>query len=265
MVAGLPAQYYRAQFLVRHFTMPGTPPEFRTPQDMGSVMYKRRSGCGSLWSVLLLTGSLLSGQAQAVTVNFSGFLDLIDRDDGGAVFSGVPLGTAFTGFIVDSPISGSITAMLPPAGPAGDITAAFGCCIAADPAPVLSNNTALDSTTAGILNAVTGTGNFSVGDIFDFVDIEGDAMTAGNGRIEIGLSYLLDQNTYSGSSVPTFPLDPNDIVLALFFIIEEDSGGTEIYNALGVLQPVPVPAAFWLFGSGLLALGGMARRRRLRL
>ena len=228
-------------------------------------MYWRLSLRNLLLSVLLMTGSLLTGQVQAATVNFSGFLDLIDRDAGGAVYSSVPLGTAFTGFIVDSPISGSITAMLPPAGPAGDITTAFGCCIAASSAPVLSNNTVLDLTTAGILNAVTSPGTFNAGDVFDLVDIEGDALTAGNGRIEIGLSYLLDQNTFTGSSVPTFPLDPNDVVLALFFIIEEASDGTEIYNALGVLQPVPVPAAFWLFGSGLLGLAGVARCRRTRL
>jgi hypothetical protein len=221
------------------------------------MMYKRLSGCGSLWSVLLLTGCLLSGQAQAVTVNFSGFLDLIDTDAGGAVYSGVPLGTAFTGFIVDSPISGEITG--------GGITTPFTCCIAADPAPVLTNNWMLTAADAGLLNAVTNSGMFAMDQVYDLVDIEGDAQTASGGRIEIGLSYLLDQNTYTGSSVPMFPLDPNDIVLALFFIIEEDSSGTEIYNALGVVQPVPVPAAFWLFGSGLLALGGMARRRRLRL
>jgi hypothetical protein len=29
------------------------------------------------------------------------------------------------------------------------------------------------------------------------------------------------------------------------------------------VQPIPVPAAVWLFGSGLLALAGVARRKRL--
>jgi hypothetical protein len=29
-----------------------------------------------------------------------------------------------------------------------------------------------------------------------------------------------------------------------------------------MVQPVPVPAAVWLLGSGLLGLGGVARRKR---
>jgi len=36
-----------------------------------------------------------------------------------------------------------------------------------------------------------------------------------------------------------------------------DTGGSESF----VNNPVPVPAAFWLFGSGLLGLAGIARRR----
>lgn len=36
------------------------------------------------------------------------------------------------------------------------------------------------------------------------------------------------------------------------------------YTSIGLAAPVPVPAAVWLFGSGLLGLGGMASRRRRR-
>jgi hypothetical protein len=211
------------------------------------------------WSLLtaLLAGTVITLQAQAATINFSGTLELIDRDNTGAVYSGLPLGTAFSGFIVDSPISGEITG--------GGITTVFGCCIAAGPAPVFTNNWVLTAADAGLLNAVTGPGMFNAGEVYDLVDIEGDAATAGGGRIEIGLSYLLDQNTFTGSTQTSLPPDPNDVILGLFFIIEEASNGTEIYNALGVLQPVPVPAALWLFGSGLLGLAGVARRGRARL
>jgi len=33
-------------------------------------------------------------------------------------------------------------------------------------------------------------------------------------------------------------------------------------GALAPMSPVPVPAAVWLFGSGLLGLAGFARRRK---
>ena len=222
------------------------------------MKYRSTGFCSLLMA--LLAGCVMTLQVQAATINFNGSLTLIDRESPGAVYYNLPLGTAFSGFIVDSPISGEITG--------GGITTAFGCCIAADPAPVFTNNWVLTATDAGLLNAVTSPGMFNAGEVYDLVDIEGDAATAGGGRIEIGLSYLLDQNTFTGSTQTTLPPDPNDVVLGLFFIVEEDSpanGGGEIYNVLGVLQPVPVPAAFWLFGSGLLGLAGMARRRRRRL
>ena len=42
----------------------------------------------------------------------------------------------------------------------------------------------------------------------------------------------------------------------------ENAGLVVVGSTLGVdLQPVPVPAAVWLFGSGLLGLAAMARRR----
>jgi hypothetical protein len=120
----------------------------------------------------------------------------------------------------------------------------------------------LDAASANLLNTVAGTNLFSSGDIVDGVDIEGDTTTAGNGRIEIGVSYILVPGAFSGTAMSNYPFNPSDLLLGLFFIVEEDNRGTEIYNALGKLQPVPVPAAFWLFGSGLLGLVSISRRRR---
>jgi hypothetical protein len=37
--------------------------------------------------------------------------------------------------------------------------------------------------------------------------------------------------------------------------------GGGAYQGVLVLTPVPVPAAVWLFGSGLAGLAGLARRR----
>jgi len=45
------------------------------------------------------------------------------------------------------------------------------------------------------------------------------------------------------------------------FLIPDESGGftTEAFVSVA---PVPVPAAMWLFGSGLLGLVGIARRKK---
>ena len=37
---------------------------------------------------------------------------------------------------------------------------------------------------------------------------------------------------------------------------------TEVYNIAVTPSAIPVPAAVWLFGSGLLGLVGVARRRK---
>ncbi len=58
---------------------------------------------------------------------------------------------------------------------------------------------------------------------------------------------------YLGSTV-------NDIGLALSFTLS--AGDTATFDTRFEVQPVPVPAAVWLFGSGLLGLVGVARARK---
>ena len=53
-------------------------------------------------------------------------------------------------------------------------------------------------------------------------------------------------NTTAGGSMQTGPF----------------AGATPAFNGTGDLAAVPVPAAVWLFGSGLLGLVGVARRRK---
>lgn len=50
--------------------------------------------------------------------------------------------------------------------------------------------------------------------------------------------------------------------LGMIFSFDLSTGDTIDFNALLDITPVPVPAAAWLFGSGLFGLVGLARRRR---
>ena len=61
--------------------------------------------------------------SHAAVIEFSGQLDIVFEDAGGAVYSGVPIGTPFTGAIDDVSASGFISD--------GVSLTSFGCCIAA--------------------------------------------------------------------------------------------------------------------------------------
>lgn len=200
---------------------------------------------------LALPLTLLTGPALAATLNFSGTLEFIEFDDGG-VFSSTPLGTTFTGAVDLDTGFGMITN--------GTITQAVSCCIAAGGLDV-TNDEVLTADEATIINFLLDTPRFSGGDIVDIVDIEGDHPTAGGGRIEVGLSYLLEPTAFDDDSTDNFPFDPTDLIGSAFFIYEEDSFGDDLYSGIGRLTAVPLPAAAWLFGGALLGLAGVARRR----
>jgi hypothetical protein len=173
--------------------------------------------------------------ASGTVINFSGQLDYVALDAGGAVYSNVPLGTDFFGAIDDVTFSGFISD--------GTTLTPFGCCIAAGGLSV-ENNKALDASEAMILNALGLT--LSAGDEVDSINIEGDVLTASGGRIEIGLSYIFDASIFSDDSLSNYPFDPNDLDLALFFIAEFDTLGKEIYSAVGLInQFIDVPPGYW--------------------
>ncbi|MCP4935901.1 MAG: hypothetical protein GY927_17250 [bacterium] len=183
--------------------------------------------------------------AQAASINFSGQLDFIETDDGG-VYHNAPFGTVFSGVIDDVSFNGSITD--------GTTLTSFGCCIAAGGLGI-SNDVVLSGDDANFLNSVLGKSQYSAGELVDGVDIEGDAVTSNGGRIEVGLSYILDSNSFNNTNPSNYPFDPTDVEVALFFVLEENSSGIDIYSAGGLINPIPLPAAAWLFGSALGLLG----------
>lgn len=63
-------------------------------------------------------------------------------------------------------------------------------------------------------------------------------------------------------TLPPSPVDAETAQFGLFSLTGEDEAF--VIASLATLAPVPVPAAAWLFGSGLLGLIGCARRGRTR-
>lgn len=87
------------------------------------------------------------------------------------------------------------------------------------------------------------------------------------------LSGVLDQFSVSNTQAGTVNFDLSDyvagqevLVLGLQFELFDLTGGsldsTATISNLALTQVVPIPAAIWLFGSGLLALTGIARRMK---
>ena len=96
-------------------------------------------------------------------------------------------------------------------------------------------------------------------EFFDVSKASGGSITlSGDNSFSLGMDWSAG---YYGDSNATLISSP-DTYLIIFDGL--DGSGAKISgNTLAVdLAPVPVPAAVWLFGSGLLGLVGIARRRQ---
>jgi len=70
-----------------------------------------------------------------------------------------------------------------------------------------------------------------------------------------GSDYLLELHGFSRNGGNTFETYAS--------LPENQQTTAEIYATVTNLTPVPVPAALWLFGSGLIGLAGLAARRKV--
>jgi hypothetical protein len=194
-------------------------------------------------SVFLVLFIGLITSTQAAVINFAGQLHSVELDLGGAVYSGVPLGTDFSGSMDDTICNGSIANHA--------IRTDFGCCIAAGCREIV-NDLELDQDLVAFLNALGY--SYNVGDVVDAVNIEGDKRLANGNRIEIGLSYYLDADAFNDSNPDDFSLAPEKIQVGLFFIFEENVDNQDIYSAIGKISPAPI---FSVPSTGISGILGM--------
>lgn len=77
-------------------------------------------------------------------------------------------------------------------------------------------------------------------------------------------AYFIELSLMGVSGDLSTPVYNNsDPFLIVFHLNEGGTFGEEAFEAaVGALTPVPVPAAAWLFGSAILAAGGLGRRTR---
>ena len=204
-----------------------------------------------------VTFILTSLNANAVVIPFAGKIDVVNENTGG-IYSLTPDDTFFVGSIDDGTMGGNVGF--------GNITdgstpTSFSCCTMAAGGLSISNDQMVDQDFAILVNGLLGDNVLSDGDIIDIVDLEGDATTPSGGRIEVGLSWLLSASAFPDEDIGNYPFDPADVILNVFFIVEQDDSMDTIYDAFGVVTPIPLPAAAWLFPAGLVAGLGWMRRR----
>ena len=201
----------------------------------------------------LLATTIAAPAVQAKPIEFAGPLRVVEFDSGAGRYSGVPLGTRFSGSIDDTTFAGTISD--------GVTTTLFDCCIAAGGFELIDDLT-LDADQAALFNQIAGAGRFAEGDVFDLVDIEGDT-DAGGGRIEVGLSFLFSPSTFAGPS-DRDRFDPGRAAAAAFFVFEEDANGLDVYSGIGPISAVPGPASGWMMAVGLaFVAAGLALQGRL--
>ena len=244
-----------------------------------------------------LVGLLWLGSALAITpaysanVTFTGILLDVFVDTGSSVYAGASMGDPFAGNFVygNSELQASSIYSEPNERNWSFVGGSFGGTITDGVTPTaglgvdvnVENDWALNADEALLIGTLTG-GPVSSGTLVDTWSVY--SLTSGASYVpaptpedplnenlvngmDFGMGFIsLGGFLYSGLGYQSLPPGLGDVNAGFFYIEEADAAGNTQFLALGKLTTsmavVPVPAAVWLFGSGLLGLIGIARRKR---
>jgi len=86
-------------------------------------------------------------------------------------------------------------------------------------------------------------------------------LTIGGWQVDIGATTIVDQNTgiLNLEGIGTISGNGFDVTPTSWTLSANDTGNS--YSMTIAATAVPIPAAVWLFGSGLLGLIGIARKK----
>jgi len=204
----------------------------RKGQKMKKIILKDISKSYFLIFLFLLLFPLLlfctSFDVYAAGIRFTGKLNIVRQDTGNGIYSTDDINTNFSGLINDNNANGSITN--------GETITYLGCCITEAGGMKVENNKVLDPVTVDELNYLAGDSLFKEGDLVDQINFVGDTVTEKNGRIEVGVSYIFDAETFSDENPENYPFDFNTVLISQFEILEEDDKKVEIFSAVGKLE-----------------------------
>lgn len=213
----------------------------------------RKTFCGAAGyatvAILALLAMPVSAGAASVTFQFSGLV----TDVFGSVFT--PGGTGSNGFSTGLPLSGSYT--FDSSTPDSIAAANNGRYNGAIQNLTVNVGTYQATFTPG--SSFIQVINRPIGDIYE-VRADGFIGNAVNGRIPTSFRFELTDPTasvFSNDSLPTSPPSLSSFASSQWRLIFEATG-RRVQGAIGSL--VPLPAAVWLFGAGLIALVGLGSR-----
>lgn len=235
--------------------------------------------------------TIVGGHAQAATysINYTGtFVAILDAagNTGGSFSSGagVNIGDTYSGnFSFDT--DQAVPYVSPP-GPSPGADYDFGYGMVRPSLTV--NGTRTVDLTPKIGLTIVDNADTTIGPFVTETYMQGGMRLAGIDPLPTSADLLFlytdvtgfDANTATGSEIILVTLDPNGSAFSgtnipnpllplsnSFFIYLESVNGATQAAGIGLpgsltVTPVPVPAAVWLFGSGLLGLVGVARRKK---